>query len=258
MVFTLFSLPGAMLCGTFLVAGVIDAVCGGGGLLTLPMFMAAGFPVHFITGTNQCSIVVGSATALTRFARRGCIHWPTAAATVPFAMLGATLGARLNMMLPERSLELVMTLLVPIAATLVLVKRSFGDENHIDQVSLTRRGVYALLIGLGIGLYQGFYGAGSGAFYMLAFAILMRLDLTTASGNTKLVSFCSVLTASVTYALSGLVYWPMVLAATVFNVIGNYIGAGLAMKRGARFIRPMFLAVLGLLFLRLALGWIIP
>ena len=253
--FAILSLPGLILCGAFFFAGIIDAVCGGGGLLTLPMFMTTGFPVHYITGTNQCSIFFGGATALWRFAKKGHIHWPTALASVPFAMVGSFLGSRLNMILPEESLQLVMILLVPVVAIALLLKRDFGDENHLEEVGKVRRALSALAIGLGIGMYQGFYGAGAGTFYMLAFAILLRLDLTTASGNTKVVSFCSVATSSITYALSGMVYWQVVIAATLFNIVGNYVGAGLAMKRGAKFIRPMFFLVLALLFVRLILTW---
>ena len=256
MEFSVFSLQGAVLCAAFFLAGIIDAVCGGGGLLTLPMFMTTGFPVHLITGTNQCSIIFGSATSLVRFARTGHVHWPSALVTIPFAIIGAALGARLNILLPERWLEIIMIVLIPLVAAVVLFRRTFGSENHVDELSRTRGMVSAVIIGLVIGMYQGFYGAGAGMFFMLAFAILMKLDLTTASGNTKVVAFCSVVTSSLTYAVSGMVYWPMAITATLFNVAGSYVGAGLAVRRGARFIRPMFLGVLALLFVRLIIGWI--
>ena len=86
---------------------------------------------------------------------------------------------------------------------------------------------------------------------MLGFALLCRLDLTTASGNTKYVAFCANIASAATFALSGAVVWPAVLLATVTNVAGSYLGAGLAMKKGAKVIRPMFLFVLALLFVRL-------
>lgn len=254
MAFTLFSLPGLLLCVTFFFAGVIDAVCGGGGLLTLPMFMAVGFPVHLVTGTNQCAILAGSATSMVRFAKNGHVHWPSVLITLPFAIIGASLGSKLNMLLPAEWLELIMTLLVPVAAVVLLLKHDFGRENRVHEVSQKRLCLSALAIGLIIGTYQGFYGAGAGTFYMLSFALLMRLDLTMASGTTKAVSFCSTVASAATYALSGMVIWQAALAATIFNVAGSYIGAGLAMKKGAKFIRPMFLFVLALLFLRLILG----
>ena len=249
--FTIFSLQGLLLGVTFFFSGVIDAVCGGGGLLSMPMYMAVGFPAHYVTGTNQCSIFFGGVTSLLRYMRGGHIHWPTALITGPLAVLGAFLGAKLNLILPERALEIIMVLLIPVAAAVILTKRNFGDENHVDEISARRKWLGALVIGLVIGVYQGFYGAGSGAFFMLGFCLIHRLDLTKASGNTKFVAFCANLSSAATFAFSGMVVWPAVLLATVFNVVGSYIGAGLAMKKGAKVIRPMFLFVLALLFVRL-------
>ena len=108
-----------------------------------------------------------------------------------------------------------------------------------------------------MGAYQGFYGAGAGAFYMLAFAALDRLDLITASGNTKLVSLCSVITAGITYALSGQVVWTAAIAVSASNIAGNYLGAALAIRRGSRVIRPMLFAILGVLFIRLVLEQVV-
>ena len=249
--FQVLSIQGIILSLTFFFAGIIDAVCGGGGLLSMPMFMAIGFPAHMVTGTNQCSIFFGGATSLARYMRAGCIHWPTALITGPLAILGAFLGARLNLIMPERILEIIMIVLLPVVTLIILFKPTFGEENHVNELSAARKILSALIIGLVIGAYQGFYGAGSGTFFLLGFALLCRLDLTTASGNTKFVAFCANLSSAVTYALSGAVVWPAVVLATVFNVAGSYLGAGLAMKKGAKIIRPMFLLVLALLFVRL-------
>lgn len=249
--FQVLSLQGAILSLTFFCCGVIDAVCGGGGLLSMPMFLAIGFDPHMVTGTNQCSIFFGGATSLARYMRAGCVHWPTALITGPLAIVGAFLGARLNLIMPERILEIIMIVLLPVVTLIILFKPTFGAENHVEELSGARKAVSALVIGLVIGAYQGFYGAGSGTFFLLGFALLCRLDLTTASGNTKFVAFCANLSSAVTYALSGAVVWPAVLLATGFNVVGSYLGAGLAMKKGAKVIRPMFLAMLALLFVRL-------
>ena len=251
MEFDVFSLQGLLLGITFFFSGVIDAVCGGGGLLSMPMYMAVGFPAHYVTGTNQCSIFFGGVTSLLRYMKGGRIHWPTAIITGPLAVLGAFLGARLNLVLPERVLEIIMVLLIPVAAGVILMKRDFGRENRVHTLTAGRKLLGALAIGLVIGAYQGFYGAGSGAFFMLGFCLLHKLDLTVASGNTKFVAFCANLSSAATFAFSGMVVWPAVVLATVFNVAGSYIGAGMAMKKGAKLIRPMFLFVLALLFVRL-------
>jgi len=254
--FSVFSSSGAILAATFFFSGVIDAVCGGGGLLSMPMFLTIGFPAHMVTGTNQCSILFGAATSFARYMKAGFIHWPTAWLAGPLAIAGAFLGARLNLFLPERVLEIIMLALLPVITVVILKKPSFGTENHVDQLTGKQKLWSGLFIGLVIGAYQGFYGAGSGTFFLLGFALLCRLDLTTASGNTKFVALCANLSSAATFAFSGMVVWPAVLLATATNVAGSYIGAGLAMKKGAKVIRPMFLFVLALLFVRLAMTMI--
>lgn len=241
----------ALLAISFFFAGIVDAVCGGGGLLTIPTFMITGIPVHYIAGTNLCSTSAGSVANLLIFAKEKQIHYHSALTTLPFAILGAFLGARLNLMVPERYLEIIMVALVPIIAILVLAKKEFGSENRVDTLSSGRLILNSLIIGLAIGCYQGFYSVGAGAFYLLAFAILDRLDLIKALGNTKIIIVFGNLTAALTYALSGNVIWSIVLAATLLNIIGSIIGSYLALTKGARIIRPMFIAVLVAITLRL-------
>ncbi len=229
---------------TFFLAGIVDAICGGGGLLTIPVFMLTGFPVHFITGTNMCSTSVGNIANLAIFARRKQIHYHSALTALPFAIAGAFLGARLNLMIPERYLEMIMVALVPIIALVIFLKKDFGSDNRIDTLSKRRVFINSLLIGLVIGCYQGFYTVGAGAFYLIAFAVADRLDLIKASGNTKIIMVAGNISAALTYALSGSVVWSVVLAATVLNIAGSIIGSYLALTKGAKVIRPMFIAVL--------------
>ena len=233
----------AVIAGAFFLAGIIDAVSGGGGLLTLPTFLLLGFPVHLIAGTNQCSCCAGSLISLGRFAKSGRIYWKTAAISAPVSLLGSILGARLNLWIPERYLQIMMMVLLPIAAA-TLLNQDFGLENRSDELTTGQQVAVALFIGLIWGTYTGFYGAGSGTFILLSFALLNKLDLVTASGNTKVCSSVASLTAAITYALSGAVVWQVVLPAALLNILGNYIGAGLALHKGAKVIRPMFFVVL--------------
>lgn len=241
----------AILCVAFFFAGILDAVSGGGGLLTLPTFMLVGFPVHFIAGTNQCSCLFGSITALYRYLKNGRVYWFTAIISAVMAIVGSVMGARLNLIIPEHYLQAIMLVILPIVAVLILVNKDFGRENRVDTLSRKQLAVRAILIGLILGAYTGFYGAGGGTFILLSFAVFTRLDLITASGNAKVCSAAATLTASLTYALSGAVVWPVVVGAMAFNIVGNYIGANLALRKGARIIRPMFILVLVLLFIRL-------
>ena len=240
-----------ILCAAFFLLGLFDAVCGGGGLISMPTFLSLGFPVHFILGTTQCSALPGAAIALLRFIRGGRVYWKTALLAAPLAAIGGFLGARLNIILPAAYLQMVMVILLPIMAVFMLVKRDFGMECHPETLSRGRIIGSVLIIGLVIGTYQGFYGAGCGLFYLLAFTMLNRLDMITASGNSKVVMLCANVIAALTYALSGVVVWKVVFWVVPFNILGNYIGANLALTKGAKVIRPMFFFVLGLLFVRM-------
>lgn len=240
-----------LLCAAFFFAGIIDAISGGGGLLTLPTFLLAGFPAHFVAGTNQCSCLLGSITAAFRYMKEDKIYWFTALISAATAVPGSVLGARLNLIMPERYLQILMVVLLPVVAIVLLVNQRSGTENRVETLSRPQQITAAVMIGFLLGGYTGFYGAGGGTFILLSFVFLNRLDLVTASGNTKVCSTFATITASLTYALSGAVVWPAAIAAAVFNIAGNYIGAGLALRNGKKIIQPMFLLVLILLFARL-------
>lgn len=241
----------ALLCVVYTLAGVIDGVSGGGGLIAIPALLVAGFPAHLASGTNICGVIVGSATSAGRYIREGKVYWPMAAIAGPLSGLGAILGARLNLYLPERVLQIVMLVLLPVIAAVILGKRDFGRENRVAELPETRQRLLAAAIGLGIGTYNGFYGAGAGTFYLLAFAAFGRLDLVMAGGCAKVCGLWATIFAAATYALSGQVIWAVALVATLFNAAGNYIGAGLAIRKGAAMIRPVLIGVLILLFGRL-------
>ena len=241
----------AIVSFTFFLAGVVDAVCGGGGLLTIPVFILTGFPIHSMTGTNMCSTTVGNIANLLVFARKRQIHYHSALMALPFAVIGAFLGAKLNLIANEDVLEILMIVLVPVIDVVIFLRKDFGSNNRVETLSSARILANSILIGLVIGCYQGFYTVGAGAFYLLAFAILDRLDLIKASGNTKIIMAAGNIAAALTYALSGNVIWLVVLFATLFNIAGSLTGSYLAITRGARIIRPMFIAILAVITLRL-------
>lgn len=250
---TVFSIAGLLLCLGSVFAGLLDAVAGGGGLVTLPIFLAVGFPVHSITGTSQASTLPGGVITVVKFALEGKVHWGCAIPTMLFALAGAAVGARLNIFLPEDVLKSVMVVLIPIVAVATLLKHDFGIVDRSDELSRTRLLATSAAIGLVLGAYQGFYGAGSGTFFLVALAVFDRLDLVRASGTCKPILVGASVSATVTYVAQGLVRWDFVLALMLFNSLGSYIGAHIALKRGARVIRPVFYGVLVLLFVKLIL-----
>lgn len=240
-----------IVCPLVFLGGVIDAVAGGGGLITLPAYLLAGLPAHLASGTNKCGNVFGTFLSTGRFLKRGDVHIPSASAGAVGALAGAWAGARLNLIMPEQMLYYIMLGVVPVMAVFLLLKRNFGQEDQSGRLNRLQLIVMALGIGLAIGGYDGFFGPGAGTFLMLAFTGLCRFDLLTASGNTKVANSASNLASLITFALAGKVLWPVGIPAALCGVAGNYIGSSLALKGGAKVIRPMFFVVLGLLAVKL-------
>ena len=241
-----------IVCPLVFLGGLIDAVAGGGGLVTLPAYLIAGLPPHMASGTNKCGNAFGTFLSTGRFLKRGEVHMPSALAGAAGALVGAWVGAKLNMVMPERVLYYLMLAIVPVMAVFLLFKRNFGTEDHSDEFGRVQLLSMALGIGLCIGAYDGFFGPGAGTFLMLAFTGLCKFDLLTASGNTKLANSASNLASLVTFALAGQVMWAVGIPAALCGIAGNYVGSSLALKGGAKVIRPMFFVVLALLVARLA------
>ena len=228
-----------IVCPLVFLSGLVDAVAGGGGLISLPAYLLAGLPPHAATATNKCGSVFGTGLS--------------AAVSAATALLGSVLGARLCLLVPDTFLHYFLVAALPVLAVFLLFKRDFGLENKADALSGPLLMLLSGLIGLVLGLYDGFFGPGAGTFVILAFTALCRFDLVTASGNAKVVNFCSNLAAFVTFALAGEIVWALGVPAAVCGLLGHYTGSGLALKKGAKAIRPMFFVVLGLLLCKTAL-----
>ena len=234
-----------LVCLGVFCASFMDAIGGGGGIISVPCYLLAGFPVHFALGTNKLSSCIGTVASTLRYIKNGCVDWGLGVPSVLLALLGAHIGTRLQLSVDEKYLKLLLLLVLPIIATILLKKKSL-PENKGAQNEWLRRGIVwgaALLIGT----YDGFYGPGTGTFLLLLFCYLAKMDVRTASGNVKLVNLSSNIGALATSLMAGKVLIPIGLLAAVFSIAGQYIGAGLALKNGSKIVRPVILIVLLLL-----------
>lgn len=251
MEFALISWQCGVISAAYFVAGIIDAVCGGGGLITVPALMLIGIPVHYVTGTNQCLTIPGNIVTLVKFTKSGNVHFRSGIIAAVTAILGGIVGAKLNILIPEKYLQFVMIALIPIVALTVFFKKDFGENDFSESLSMPKLVAYSCVVGFAGGAYQGFFGVGSGIFYILIFTTLIKLNLVRASGTTKLASFFAALSASITYAFSGLVIWRITILGMLLYSLGSWLGANLALKNGSKIIRPLILGVIALLFVKL-------
>ena len=236
-----------IVCPFVFLAGLIDSVAGGGGLISLPAYMASGLPVHMALGTNKFSAVFGTALASVRYYMHKKTDLRTASVSIVFALIGAALGARTVLYIDPLFLQYALLAILPVVAFFVLKKKEFGKESKTEQLSAAKVFFYASAIGLVVGFYDGFFGQGTGTFLVLLYTWLLRCDLITASGNAKVINLASNMAAFATFLLNGEVHFLLGFPAMLCGLAGNFIGSGLALKKGARIIRPVFILALILL-----------
>ena len=240
-----------LVCIGVLCASFMDAIGGGGGIISLPVYLLAGLPMHLALGTNKLSACIGTVASTARYVRNGFVDWFLAVPSILLAPIGSYLGTRLQLAVDEQYLKLVLLFVLPVVAVILLKKKEFPESREVMNEWLRRFAVWSA--SLLIGIYDGFYGPGTGTFLLLAFCYLAKLDVRTASGNVKLVNLASNIGALFTSLAAGKVLVPLGLAAAVFAVAGQYIGAGLALKNGSKVVRPVILAVIALLSVKVLL-----
>lgn len=239
-----------IICPMVFLAGFADAIAGGGGLISLPAYLFTGLPVHLAYGTNKFSAAFGTLFSTLRFMKSGQINRFSSFTAAAGALAGSFPGAEIALALNDRFLKYCLLVLLPLIAIFVMVKRDFGEERSDPG---GRKKVFFLSLGVGfsMGVYDGFFGPGTGTFLIIAFTVLIGFDLRTAAGNTKVVNLASNAAALIAFLTAGKVVYILALPAAVFGIFGNWLGTGLAIKNGRKIIRPVFIVVLILLFVKI-------
>ncbi|MDO5547563.1 MAG: sulfite exporter TauE/SafE family protein [Eubacteriales bacterium] len=238
-----------IVCPLVFLAGLVDAVAGGGGLISIPAYLFAGLPVHTVIGTNKLSSAMGTTLATYRYGKSGFIHWRIAAPCAVFAVFGSSLGANLSLSVDATSIKYIMLILLPFLAVYVLRNKSL--EHPKAPFSYRRTLVLCLLIALTAGVYDGFYGPGTGTFLMLLLTGLAHVSLNESAGTTKVINLTTNITSLVVFLHGGVVLLPLGLAAGAFNIAGSYLGTRLFTSKGAAFVKPIICIVLLLFAARL-------
>lgn len=232
------------------LAGLVDAIAGGGGLLTVPALLWAGLPPVAVLATNKAQAVFGSFTAAAFFVRRGRVDLRRLAGSVIMTFTGAVLGAVAVRYLAGNLLERLIPLLLIAFALYFLFAPNLDRDDRRRRLGHTG---FALSVGFGVGFYDGFFGPGTGTFFASAFVLLLGYDLTRATAGTKVLNFTSNLGSLLLFAVAGEVWWGVGLSMGLAQVLGARLGAHLVHVHGARLIRPLLVVVSLALSVRLLL-----
>ncbi|EPF28662.1 hypothetical protein HMPREF9195_01360 [Treponema medium ATCC 700293] len=230
------------------LGGFVDSAAGGGGLISLPAYLFVGLPPHTAIGCNKFSSACGTTLSAARFFKNGAVDWQVAAVSAVCSFVASYLGIRIALMINQETLKTVLVIVLPIVAVLLLFKRNFGTENKSADIPKKKALILAACTGLVIGFYDGLIGPGTGTIAIIVFSAGMKYDLKTASGNAKVMNLASNYASLIAVITGNKVIYSIAIPAAVFGIIGNYIGAGFAIKKGTAFIKPLMICVIILLF----------
>jgi len=233
------------------LAGFIDSIAGGGGLIAVPAYLAGGLPPHLALGSNKFSATFGTLTSTLRYLRQGMMDLPVAACSAGFALAGSFLGTRAVLLIEPGFLNYVLLVLIPVITVLTLVSKNVGMRNDSGSTPLSRRLLLGSLAGLVIGCYDGFFGPGTGTFLILVYSVLMKYDFVTANGNTKAVNLAANIASVITFLAFGKVVFALAVPAAAAGVAGNLLGSRLVVRNGTRIIRPVLITALLILLAKI-------
>ena len=236
-------------------AGFVDSVAGGGGLISLPAYLFAGLPIHVAYGTNKMAASFGTGIAVRQFAKNGSIRLRPALIAAAGAIVGGWFGAHLVMLLSAEAVQIMMMICLPVVAVFMMTRKQLGnDENNFREQC--KENLISAAVGIGVGVYDGLFGPGTGTFLLMCFTTFLGYSMVTATANAKVVNLASNIGALITYILGGKVLYAIGIPCILCAALGNFIGSRMAIKQGSRFIRPVMTFVVAGLFLKILLDFI--
>lgn len=237
------------------LAGFVDAIVGGGGLILLPALFAVypSAPPASLMGTNKGGAVWGTAWAARQYAQRVDMPWHALLPAVAMALLGSFGGAWLLTLVSPEGLRKALPFVLAIIFVYTLLKKDLGQQ-HAPRYSGRAEGLAAGAIGLAVGFYDGFFGPGTGSFFVFLFVRGLGYDFLHASASAKLLNTATNVAALALFSWKGHVWWQMALVLGAANVVGSLLGTRLALRHGSGFVRWVFMAVVGALILKSAHG----
>lgn len=237
-----------IICPLVFLAGFVDAVAGGGGLISLPAYLIAGFPVHFAIGTNKLSSAMGTTLTTISYTKSGFIPWKQAVFCVLFAFAGSACGANLALLIDDGVFKIIMLIILPLTGLYVMNGKALSGEK--EPYSSLKTTLLGCAVAFSVGAYDGFYGPGTGTFLILLLTAAAHMPVTKANGVSKAINLATNLSALVVFIINGKVIFAIGLAAGLFSIAGNWLGSRFFKKGGISAVKPIMITVLAIFFIK--------
>jgi len=230
------------------IAGLIDAIAGGGGMLTLPILLSVGCPPHIALGTNKFQSTFGSFTSTFYYRQHDVVKVREAYSGIIFTITGTIAGTSLVQKIESGFLEYMIPWLLLGTAIYMIFTPRIGDS---DKKSRLEKNIFYLIFGITLGFYDGFFGPGVGSFWAIAFVVFLGFNLTKATGYTKLMNFTSNITSAITFIIGGNTWFTIGIIMAGGQILGSIMGARLVVMKGNRLIKPVYIIIVILTTLNL-------
>ena len=240
-----------IVCPLVGLAGFVDAIAGGGGLISLPAYLIAGLPTQAALATNKMSACMGATIAAGTYAKSGFIPWKTAIPCVLFAMLGSNLGAQIVLLIDDYYFKRLMLVILPLTALYIYRNKVMAQER--PALPFWQTAIIGSAVSFAIGIYDGFYGPGTGVFLILLLTSLAHYGLKEANGLCKAINWTTNVSSLAVFLMNGRVLLPLGLTAGLFSIAGSYLGARTFEKKGAQSVKPLMLVVVAIFFVKVLL-----
>ncbi len=243
-----------LLFAVALVAGFIDAIAGGGGLITIPALLMTGMPPALALGTNKLQACGGSFSASLYFLRQRAVNLAEVWLILLMTFIGASLGTVLIQLVDSDIIKKVLPFLILAIGLYFLFSPTLGNEDRQKRISYLG---FAFSAGLGIGFYDGFFGPGTGSLLSLAFVMLLGFNLTKATAHAKVLNFTSNVASLIFFLIGGQIMWSVGFAMMAGQFIGANLGAKMVLSKGKTLIRPMVVVMSFIMTIKMAYdqGW---
>ena len=230
------------------IAGFVDSIAGGGGLISVPAYFAFGLPAHVALGTNKFSSFMGTLTAVFRYYKAGAVKLRVGLWAAIGALFGSALGAKIALLVSEKAIQSILIVLVPAILIFLFVKdRVLPHRKETSGEDTKHLSLKSFMIGALIGTYDGFFGPGTGTFLTIGFYTFLNLNLINSSANARLANLASNAGSLVIFLIHSKVLFPLAIIPGAAGIAGNQFGSSLALKRGDKVIKPFMALVLVLL-----------
>lgn len=242
-------LPIIIICIFVFLAGFVDSIAGGGGLISLPAYFFIGLPAHNAIATNKFSAACGTTFSAVTFYKHKALDLKIAVISAITSFIASYAGSSVALLINEKALHLIFIIILPVVALFLMTKKDLGTTgiNKLETPTV-KQIVLCLLIGFCIGFYDGLIGPGTGTFAIIAFTSILGYDLITASGNAKILNLASNYASVIRFWIDGKILFHIAIPAALLGIAGNYLGSKLAIRKGAPVIKIIMIGVLVLLF----------